>query len=220
MIRGTGIDSAVKLYLKGNGANTSTKIFDDSQNHKTLTVNGDAQISTTQSKFGDGSVYFGGVNSYLSFTSSTGLNFVSGEEKTWSFWFYTSNEAQNRVIIGTRENDAISGIGQAITIYNAHIIFQAINGNTTCTIIGTTTLVNNKWYHVRLTKTKANLFTLYVNGNNEGTVTSTGTLQVLSPYNIGYCPTGAYVGYYQGYLDDIIIQDSIDYISNPTRQRG
>jgi len=52
--------SSVSLLLNGNGTNGSTTFTDSSVNNHTITRNGNAQISTTQSKFGGSSMYFDG----------------------------------------------------------------------------------------------------------------------------------------------------------------
>ena len=50
----------VSLLLYGDGTNGSTAIVDSSSINHAIGVNGNAQISTTQSKFGGSSMYFDG----------------------------------------------------------------------------------------------------------------------------------------------------------------
>ena len=50
----------VSLYLKMNGANGSTSFLDSSRFGHTVTANGNAQVSTAQSKFGGASAAFDG----------------------------------------------------------------------------------------------------------------------------------------------------------------
>ena len=57
--------SQVSLLLHGDGANGSTTIVDSSPSPKTVTAVGNAQISTTQSKFGGSSLAFDGAGDYL-----------------------------------------------------------------------------------------------------------------------------------------------------------
>ena len=54
------------LLLSADGSNGSTAIVDSSANAHTITANGDAQISTTQSKFGGSSMYFDGTGDLFS----------------------------------------------------------------------------------------------------------------------------------------------------------
>lgn len=55
----------VALLLGANGTNGSTAIVDESLNARTVTVYGDAQISTAQSKFGGSSLRLDGTGDYL-----------------------------------------------------------------------------------------------------------------------------------------------------------
>lgn len=61
-----GIDTYTKLMLHMNGTSASTTFTDSENTPKTVTANGNAQISTLQSKFGGaaGSFSGGGIDSY------------------------------------------------------------------------------------------------------------------------------------------------------------
>ena len=55
----------VKLLLPFDGSNGATSTTDSSNTGNTITFNGNAQISTTQSKFGSSSAYFDGTGDYI-----------------------------------------------------------------------------------------------------------------------------------------------------------
>ena len=59
--------SAVSLLLPMDGTNGSTTFTDSSLNGLTVTAVGNAQISTTQSKYGGASGYFDGTGDYCQF---------------------------------------------------------------------------------------------------------------------------------------------------------
>ena len=65
----------VSLLLYGDGTNGSTAIVDSSSNAHAITVNGDAQISTAQSKFGGASMYFDGTGDYITAPSDSSFDF-------------------------------------------------------------------------------------------------------------------------------------------------
>ena len=69
--------SSVSLLLHMDGTNGSTLFVDSSQSPKSVTASGNAQISTTQSKFSGSSGLFDGSGDYLSipFTSGGGFDF-------------------------------------------------------------------------------------------------------------------------------------------------
>lgn len=80
-----GIDQYTKLMLHMNGANGSTVFTDSSLSPKTVTANGNAQISTAQYKFGSASGLFDGSGDYLSVPHSTDFEFGIGDfsADTW-----------------------------------------------------------------------------------------------------------------------------------------
>ena len=90
----------VVLFLKGDGTNGSTAITDSSPSPKTISVFGNAQISTAQSKYGGSSLLFDGSGDYLTAPNNESFNFTS-RILTIEFWCYiqaasTPNAAGNR----------------------------------------------------------------------------------------------------------------------------
>ena len=76
------------LLLYGDGVDASTAIVDSSLNNHAITVNGDAQISTNQSKFGGSSLYFDGNGDYLTSPTNTDFEFGTGDftVELWAFF--------------------------------------------------------------------------------------------------------------------------------------
>jgi hypothetical protein len=85
---GDPYEANVVLYLKGDGVNGSTTIIDDSPTPKAVSVVGNAQISTTESKYG-GSSLFSSTTGYLT-VSDSALN-LSGSPFTIEFWINPTN---------------------------------------------------------------------------------------------------------------------------------
>ena len=77
--------SDVGVLLHGDGTNGSTAIVDSSTNNHTVNVNGNAQISTTKSKFGGSSMYFNGSGDYLTIPNNSSFDFGYGDF-TIEFW--------------------------------------------------------------------------------------------------------------------------------------
>lgn len=77
----------VSLLLHFDGTNGSTTFTDFSSSPKTITANGNAQISTAQSKFGGASGYFDGTGDYLSVPDDAGFEFTTGDF-TIEFYLY------------------------------------------------------------------------------------------------------------------------------------
>jgi len=83
--------SSVSLLLNGNGTNGSTTFTDSSSYGHTVTPVGNAQISTTQSKFGGSSMYFDGSGDYLEVPPSAGFDFDYGSFTVEAWIYLTAN---------------------------------------------------------------------------------------------------------------------------------
>lgn len=208
IVRGTGIDSTVKLYLKGNGANGSTNIYDDSQSHKTVTEYGGSQISTAQSKFGGSSLFFDGDGDYLSIPASADWNYTNGF--SISFWF-RPNRSNVLERVFAHFDDYLS----FYKFSNGYIYFMY--NEDPYTVVTTYTIYN--WHYVVITFDSGTL-KVYFDGVLKVTQSSLPAMNLSSyPIIIGQISTSQY---YQGYLEDFIIQTgvAIDGTKVPTRQRG
>lgn len=149
--------SNVTSLLHFNGANTST-IFTD-QKSNTWSAFGNAQISTSQSKFGGASGYFDtATTSYISTPASSAFDFGTGDF-TLEFWYYPLAVSPRQNIFDNRLNSTDTGLyvymsngGNNIRTYS--------NGN----ILATSGSVSaNSWYHVAVVKYNSAL-TIYLNG--------------------------------------------------------
>ena len=70
--------ASVSLLLHGDGADGSTTFTDNSPTPKTMTVVGNAKISTAQSKFGGAAMYFAASTDHVYAGSSTGFELGFG----------------------------------------------------------------------------------------------------------------------------------------------
>jgi hypothetical protein len=82
------VDSSTKLLIHAGEANhtAGTSIIDSETSAKTITAHGNAQVDTSQAKFGTGSVAFDGTNSYLSLADSADWYMGTGAF-TIDFWW-------------------------------------------------------------------------------------------------------------------------------------
>ena len=237
MIRGTGIDSTVKLYLKCNGANGSTKFYDDSQSHHTVTANGNVKISTDYSKFGGSSMYFDGNGDYISLPDDGAFNFLHqvGTDGKWTIGFFlriNTGAAGTRPIIDTTRNTyANSGILISLTAGDSIIVYIARGDSSSPVVIFTSSVWGyneNQWYYMQISydqSLSSNNLKIYIDGALFGQATKTGnTSSVLDceqPY-IGIFDPNLPGSAFDGYIDDYTIRDGVvvDGTKVPTRQRG
>lgn len=68
-----------QLYIPGNGFNTGTSIVDTSGYARAITVAGNAQFSTAQSKFNGSSILLDGTGDYVTASSSSSLSLGTGD---------------------------------------------------------------------------------------------------------------------------------------------
>jgi hypothetical protein len=81
----------VNLLLRLTGSNGSTTFVDNSSSPKTMTANGNAQISTAQSKFSGGSLYLDGNGDYLTTPNTTSLLLGTNDFTIECFLYLTQN---------------------------------------------------------------------------------------------------------------------------------
>ncbi len=191
----------VMLLLNGNGSNGSTDITDSSDSSQTITLSGNTQISTAQSKFGGSSIYFDGNGDFLQPPNdSNSFSFGTGNF-TLECWIYPTGQGTTSVgnLFSQRSNN--NGISWRYVVASEETQFfygEGIGGFNS----GTGSVPLNTWTHVALTRS-GNTFTLWVGGQSGGTNTITASMGYARP-RIG--TSIAYPNeYYKGYIDDFRI---------------
>jgi hypothetical protein len=186
--------SDVSLLLSMNGSNNSTSFPDSSQNRLTVTANDDAQISTTQSKFGGSSAYFSGTGSILLPATN---NLVLDGDFTLEVWLYRYDSI-SRVVIGSSYptiNMQIQ-LGSTTGLYNGSG-WQVLPLNATSL---------NTWFHM-VYQRQGSTVTIYQNGISLGNFISS-TSYTFSDGAIGSLRNYAF-DRWVGYMDDLRITKGI-----------
>jgi hypothetical protein len=187
-------------------------ITDSSSYGHTVTPAGNAQISTTQSKFGGASMYFDGNGDYLTLPASAGFLFPGDHTiECWIYWDGTYVSA-GRNIYGTGGSGSLDqfGIFAGAGLYWAGV-FNDVSSNYPPI---------NQWTHVAASR-QGSTIRLFING----VLTASGTQSA----SIGSSTGSAYVGNradlnhpFKGYIDDLRITKGVArYTSNftpPTAQ--
>ncbi len=174
-------DSDTLALLHMDGTDGSVNITDDettasARTAKTVTANGDAQVSTTQSKFGGASLYSDGATDYL--TVSADSDFVMGSNDfTLECWVRPASS-------GVGSGDQIiskwsggNGYSYGLTYGTSspkNNIRALINdtGGIRGVNMGSSPLTVDAWNHVALVVESGTL-ALYANGNRLGTTSVT-----------------------------------------------
>ena len=188
--------SDVSLLLHGNGVNNSTTFTDSSSNNHTLTVNGGANISTAQSKFGGASMYFDGSGDSLSLPLDTSIAFGSGEF-TFEFWLFR-NASSSFVILDTR-TPSQNPAGELVILVNSSGRLEILEQGFTRLAGGSTAV--NTWNHYAIARDSSNVVTGYINGTSVDTWSTSLNFVLGSAPRIGSTVNGTF--YLNGYIDDL-----------------
>lgn len=154
-------DSFTKALLHFNDSDGSTTFNDESG--KTWTAAGNAQIDTSDNKFGTGSGLFDGAGDYITTTDTTDWDIGSGDF-TIDFW-YRPTALGNYNLCGQGEDTLNLSLWSWYVQQDGvnKIMGVIISGSTQYQALSTGTVVAGNWYHVAVVR-NGNDLTTYLNG--------------------------------------------------------
>lgn len=203
----------VSLLLHMDGANGSTTFTDNSPTPKTVTANGNAQVSTTQSKFGGASGYFDGTGDYLSIPSNNAFS-LSGNF-TVECWIYPTALNTFNMLLGSE-----NGVSSDYFVVRANTLELGF-ANASLYPAWSFSFSTNQWYHVAITR-NSNTLRAFVNGTelslSSGSATNSTQLFVSgTALSVGRYGNTSSPHYFTGYIDDLRITKGVArYTSNFT----
>ena len=195
---------------------------------KYLAYNGDAKISTSQSKTGGSSFEFAGSGQYLEVEYEE--DFLHGyQDQTIELWFYARSWSRsNTAVYLPNQISLSSGSGYGVADFNW--AFGTIDNGDCCLvrkyitgtdILTVTTLSLDAWHHIAftwdnstgLTKIFVNgtMYTPFDRGNPMSTTPRNLRIGVADPANGAALGTG-----HDGFIDNIRISNTIRYTGNFT----
>ncbi len=199
-------DTSVSLLLHGDGANASTAMIDTSGKGKSVSVNGNAQITTAQSKFGGAAIAFDGAGDYLTIPYSSDFDFKAGDF-TIETWVYKNGNNANYSRLWNPNGDVYDNISMMIDGSGNFGVWASIDGvNWNYSLPVVANLANGQWYHLAVSRTGGTLLA-FVNGVKYTVTTALGTTPLYS--NTAYARViGGQTGVdraLNGYIDDFRI---------------
>jgi len=143
-------DQYTKLLLHTDGTNGSTTFTDSETIPKTVTANGNAQISTAQSKFNGSSGYFDGTGDYLSVPDSDDFAFGSGDF-TIDFWV-KRNSINTEVMFMHQYQNNQNEFRCTSNASNNLYFYQYAGGYQFYYYSANGVLADTNWHHVAFTR--------------------------------------------------------------------
>lgn len=196
---------SVVLFVKGDGENNSTNIIDSSVNPKAITRIGNTKISTDQSKYGGGSIYFDGIGSALQIENSDDWNISLYSNYTLEYWIYIISSSGTRGIISTLLFDG-SFSGWSIRQSDTSLAF--LNRDN---IIKSIAISTGNWHHIALVKANGST-SIFLNGISQGYIANSPTFSTRK-LMIG-CTYFPPQEFFNGYIDSIRITKGVARYNN------
>lgn len=192
------------LLLKGNGTNGSTTFTDDGHKNLTPTVNGNAQISTAQKKYGTGSAYFDGAGDYLLYSTGKDNFNLFNSNFTMECWIRPSVGTGVLGIFCKRDPNTTAGLCFYVNNGKLGFVATSDNGSWNATVESSALISANTWYHVALTRLN-DTFKIFIDGTEVGSITASNNFVIASnSYNVFIGSSDGATGsqFFNGYIDD------------------
>jgi hypothetical protein len=198
------------LLLHMDGSNGSTTFTDSSSNGTSITVIGNAQLSTAQKKFGTASGYFDGTGDELRYTSPA----LSGDFTAEAFVYPDPQTKRFPIFMAPKWETSPSG--RIVVSYdpeNTADKFQCRVGDNLIT--PTNTSSTGQWYHIAVVRSGSSV-SFFLDGVLQGSQSFSGSIASNTAY-IGGVSSNSADNAFKGYIDEFRITNGVArYTSNFT----
>lgn len=185
----------------------------DATSKNVLETVGNAQISTTQSKWGGSSMYFDGAGDWLTTPITPNITIPSSSSFTIEGWFYWNTVPTGYAMILSDSGGASSRYF-AINGSRIDVQFGATAGTTA---YASYTLSNNTWFHIAVVRNGTTV-SIFVNGVSQTVTQATQSNPLFDQGSTLYLGRfGGTTAYeFNGYIDDLRISKFARYTANFT----
>jgi hypothetical protein len=210
-------DANTLLLIHANGTNASTFFEDDNgampvstRTANSITVVGNAQVSTAQSQFGGASLLLDGTGDYLTVNNSAGiLSFNTTQDFTFEAWCRFANTNTYFTIF--------SGPGQTGSFTLARVDDNTVRVGRTnvawdATSTGSATTANT-WQHIAASRSNGTL-RIFVNGVSVHSSANTQSYPLTTTMGIG--GDTVFGSSSNGYIDEVRVSNIARYTANFT----
>ena len=196
----------VSLLLHGD----ASPLIDSSGTPKAISAFGNAAYSTTQKKFGSGSIAFDGSGDYLTLQNISNQLTLSGDFTIDSF-VWLNNFSSYMTIYQSQWTTGGFILWHHLSYVNKFSFWMWNYSTTVPVLVQSSTLTANTFYHVAITRA-GNTLKMFVGGTLEATATTSATIEMPLPYIGAYADgsTATPFGFYlNGYVDEFRITKGI-----------
>lgn len=191
----------VVLLLPMDGADGSTAFTDSSAVAKPVTANGNAKISTAQSKWGGASLLLDGSEDYLSVPAHTDFVFGTGDFAI-EMWIDTTTTSE-KVLVDQYVSGGVTS--WQLAVKDGKLSWYSGGYSLT----GATSINNGAWRHVAATRSAGTL-RFFVDGVLDGTVALSANYASQAVLGIGAQATSRNPSYdFPGRIDDLRITKGV-----------
>jgi len=193
-------DVSLLLHMDGSGST----FVDFSGSPKTVTANGNATQSTTESKFGGKSAYFDGSGDYLSISSNSAFGFGTGDF-TVEYWHFPIENVADETVIDFRISNGGVESGKMFLMGKSSAGAVRTYDGSSVRTGGSMTL--NAWNHVAWVRS-GGTNTVYLDGASVISFSNGADMGASRPVTIGALvdPTQEPT---KGYIDDLRITKGV-----------
>ena len=182
--------SNVSLLLHMDGSNGGTTFTDSSSNAHSITAFGNAQVSTTDPKYGTGALLLDGNGDYLQTPADADFAFGTGDF-TVECWCYATVVSDNDGLFTFGGTSS----GLFLALFNSGWWLGTAGGGGS--YMGPATADLNTWRHVAVTRSGTSL-RLFIDGVQKGSTLTNSTNLTDNQLKIGY-----YFGTIYGFVGKI-----------------
>lgn len=201
------------LLVHADGTDAVTYFEDDNgvRAPKGIATNGNAQISTAQSKFGGSSLLLDGTTDWLTIPYNPDFTFTG--DFTIECWARATTLRQYNTLITSWTPGWYLAVWSSTSIQ-----FYA---NNVAVVAASVSLSTNTWYHIAVSRSGTSV-KVFLNGSQVGsTATLSGTITTDDPVIIGQNynngdQSGAQTQEWTGNIDEVRISNSARYTANFT----
>lgn len=198
--------ASVVTLLHADGTDGGTTLVDNAASPKTYTAFGDAQISTSQSRFGGASMRFDGSGDY--FLTSASSDFAFSGDFTIEWWAWKSaNGIGGYDTVATTDTSNGSGVnGWIVELSASRGFFMGASGSP---LVSASSVSPNDstWHHYAISRVSG-VVRAFVDGALVSTISNSASIPASGGFGIGR--NAALTSYpFNGFIDDFRITNGV-----------